>query len=510
MIGFIRKAIDRDDGMSILEIMIASVILFIVLTGVLGLVGTTTQMGADAKQRNVMVNALNAYIERVQSLSFTTVALAANGGSLASEETTTVGEFTVTIRPTVSAGSNDALKNLTVAITVSANGRRAASMTTTVPIRDRSQFLTQANRTPETDPGIAFVDAYTPAEGAVVWGTSCQGATGVLRLAVDATASEGRTITNVSLWIDDAYLARNTLGVQASWNPATLTFSENDFVWNTLQTEDVIQADGSYIPVAMIADGMRTVSAYVLDDNTVSVFTVRHLLVDNYAPGLPGVPVAAVSSNTAATLSWTPASDGTTLADHYLVRLFKQPTGDTASTSPFGRWTEITVGTPTGTSLSLAGLTSFSRYYPAVQALSPRDLASAYTAGTPVFVTRPLITGSYSTDETSKNKTLTFTSTSLTCSAPTFSTSGLTYRWYRIDPTNTSGVQVGTSQTLSTDSYDMNIQGNATVGTVKYYCVVSYTPLGFGGGVQTSVSSNVVATTATGEVASTPYGIGTW
>ncbi len=498
--------------MSVLEIMIAAVVLFIVLTGVLGLVGQTTLMGVDAKQRNVMVNALNAYVERVQSLPFASVELVANGGVLASEETTTVGEFTVTIRPAVADGSNDALKNLTVSITVAAAGRTTTSMSTTVPIRDRSQFLTQANRTPETDPSIEFIDSYTPAEGAVVWGTSCTGATGVLKLAVNAAATDGRTITNVAIWIDDSYLAKNTMADQATWNPATQTFTESDFVWNTLQTEDVIQTDGSYIPVQIIADGMRTISAYVLDDQGVSVYTVRHLLVDNHAPGMPGVPVTTVASNVAASLTWATATDGTTPADHYQVRLFKQPIDDTGPMNPYEHWPEVTVGTPTENSLALTSLTSFSRYYPVVRALSPRNLASAYTTGTPMFVTRPLITGQYvATKKSTGNPKYWKLETTLSCSTPTFptkSTSPTVYTWYRVLPGGSPTV-VGSNSTALSDTYQLDGNPATYAPAVQYYCVVTYTPDGFAGGVSASTITNTV-TVSTSAAGTFTYPVGTW
>ena len=504
--------------MSILEIMIAAVVLFIILTGVLGLVGTTTLMGVDAKQRNVMVNALNAYVEKVQSLPFASVALTSGGGALASVETTTVGEFTVTIRPTVVAGANDALKSLTVVIEVTAPNSRSSSFTTTVPIRDRAQFLTQANRTPETDPTIAFNDAFTPAQGAVVWGTSCTGATGVLKIAVDATASDGRLINAVSFWIDDSYYAKDSAGAIASWNPATQTYSASSFVWNTLQTEQVIQGDGSYLDVPIIADGMRTVVARVEDDEQIAVFTVRQMLVDNYAPGIPTIDgtttviTASSITNTLATLTWPVANDGTTPADRYEVRLFRQPSTDTLTTSPFGRWPEVTgIGTPTENSLGLTSLTAFSRYYPAVRALSPRGLASEYTAGSPIFVTRPLITGTYAitSPKVPGVDPYNYTST-LTCAAPTFPTSSITYSWYRVDPTNPSGILAGSGQTLTANSYSfLPAKNTDPAPPVSYYCRVTFTPQGVTGGPSV-VLSNTVKTTATDEIATTAYGAGTW
>ncbi len=501
--------------MSILEIMIAAVILFIVLTGVLGLVGQTTLMGVSAKQKNVMVNALNAYVERVQSLPFTSVGIVSvdESGTLPAEETTTVGEFTVVIRPSVSDGANDALKRLTVGITVSAPGRAPTSMTTTIPIRDRTQYMTQANRTPETDPVVEFNDSYTPAEGALVWDQNCS--SGVLQLAVTATASEGRTLQNVALWVDDTYLLRDPYQVQATWNPSADSFSQT-VVWNTRQTEDIYIDEFTYEPTEVISDGMRTVSAYALDDNNVSVFTVRHFLVDNHAPGMPGRPGGVASSNTNATVSWDIASDGTTPADHYQVRMFKQPIDDSGPMNPYEHWPEVTAGTPSGASLAFSGGTSFSRYYPAVRALSPRSLASAYTTSTATsavpFVTRPLITGTYIAEKksTGNPKYWRITST-LSCTVPTFATTGTkTYTWYRTVAGSTTQVQTGAANTLVSNVYQLDGNPAATAPAVQYYCVATYTAAGVGAtGVAETIQSNTV-TVATSAAGTFTFTEGSW
>jgi hypothetical protein len=96
----ILKRLSADDGLGMLEIVVSAVIFFFVLTAVLGLLGTTTQMSLAAKQRAVMTNAINAYVERVSAMPFAQVKLVSEGGALSDVETQTVGEYTVVIRPT--------------------------------------------------------------------------------------------------------------------------------------------------------------------------------------------------------------------------------------------------------------------------------------------------------------------------------------------------------------------------------------------------------------------------
>lgn len=514
-------ALHRDEGMSILEIMIAAVILFIILTGVLGLVGQTTLMGVSSKQKNVMVNATNAYVERVQALPFDSVGVVSvdDSGTLPAEETSVVGEFTVVIRPSVVDGANNALKNLTIRITVSAPGRVATSLTTTVPIRDRTQYMTQANRSPETDPSTEFNDLYTPPEATVVWEDMYSG--GALKIAVITEAAEGRTLQNVALWVDDSYLLKNTLGETASWNPSAQTFSTSTFVWDTQQTEEVIQDDGSYLPVEIVADGMRTVSVYALDDQNVSVYSVRHFLVDNHEPGMPGRPVGVASSATAANVTWGEASDGTSPADHYQIRMFKQPINDSGPMNPFEHWPEVTIGAPTGASLSFTEGTAFSRYYPAVRALSPRNLPSAYTldASTSAvpFVTQPRISGTVvatlqPTTGHGKNEVTGYWKlvSTLSCTPQTFATSSASvYTWYRVLPGGSPTV-VGTNSTTLTDTYQLDGDPAVSAPAVRYYCVVRYTAAGVGAtGASATINSNTVTVNATSSGTFT-YAEGTW
>src|SRR5512135_2825737 len=105
----LRRLRTDDAGMTVVEVVVASFILFFVLTAVLGLVGATTRTSISAKQRTAMTNAVSSYIEYVRSLPFDQVALT-NGSPSGRVEPTVVkrdGAFTITITNTLAAGAHD-------------------------------------------------------------------------------------------------------------------------------------------------------------------------------------------------------------------------------------------------------------------------------------------------------------------------------------------------------------------------------------------------------------------
>ncbi|GAB4283850.1 MAG: hypothetical protein Kow0067_05290 [Coriobacteriia bacterium] len=507
----LRNRLVRDDGMTILEILIAAVVLFIVLTAILGLVGSTTMTSLQAKEKNVMVNAVNAYIERVQALPFDEVVVGTGTGELPPEETMTIGEFTVTIRPTIAAGSNPALKNLTLDVSVtSPKTSRTLTMNTTVAVRDRSQYLTQAVQDPATNPQVSFDDALTPPEAAVVWDAAWQN--GALNIAASATAAEGRTIEVVECWIDDQYYMKNTFGDAARWTPKTLDWSVTGFIWNTHQTEPVLQEDGvTYVDEEVIADGMRTVSLYAVDNTGATSRVIRHFLVDNDPPGNPGTPVPSPRTSAITDLAWTAASDGTLPADHYQVRMWKQASNQELADNPTAYWFEVPGGTSTGASF-VAETQAFSRYWAVVRAQSPRGLSSSYVnVGLP-WISRPLLTGSYSVESrsTGNPKYWRVTST-LSASPPAFPVSGTTtYSFYRVDGGQSTLLQSGTSRTCEHTVQVDAKPSSANYPTVQYRVEVLVTPAGYGGGTQTTVYSNTVATTYRGDSGTFTFTEGTW
>ncbi len=510
----LRKRLRRDDGMTILEILIAAVILFIVLTAILGLVGSTTMTGLQAKEKNVMVNAVNAYIERVQALPFDEVVVGTGTGELPPVETMTIGEFTVTIRPTISAGSNPALKNLALDVSVtSPKTNRTLTMNTTVAVRDRSQYLTQAVQDPATNPQIAFDDGLTPPESTVVWDAAWSG--GALNLAASATAYEGRTIEVVECWVDDQYYLKNTFGAPGRGTPQSETWSVTGFIWDTHQTEPILQDDGvTYIDEEVIADGMRTISLYAVDNTGATSRVIRHFLVDNDPPGNPGTPAPTARTNAVSGLTWSAASDGTLPADHYEVRMWKQASTDELAEDPTAYWYEVPGGVTSSSSFE-AATTSLGRYWAVVRALSPEpnERSSGWVHVARPWISRPLLTGSYTATGGGGNgagaywqvtSTLNVTPPSFPVSAPTV------YRFYRIEP-NGSEVLLNPGDPGATTWTDtVKVVGNKVpYPTRTYKVVVDVTPAGYAGGTVESLMSNSVEITNRG-VGTFTFTEGTW
>lgn len=471
------KRLSADDGLGMLEIVVSAVIFFFVLTAVLGLLGTTTQMSLAAKQRAVMTNAINAYIERVSAMPFSQVALVSDGGALAAVETQTVGEYVVVIRPTVSipttltSPTNPNLKRLRLAVTVTRGTASPISYTTEVLIRDRDQFLTQAVSNPQTDPTIAFTSS-TPPEGTVVWGSQYAG--GALTIGAVAEASTGRTVSSVVLWCDDRSVLQDTMGNLGSWvNIDQQSFTTPSFIWNTLQTDDL----GNRV----IVDGYRTVSAYVLDSGGVSKYTVRHYLVDNDPPPLPDTSTVEARTATESYLAWGTVMDGTTPADHYRVECYKQ-----AASSDTWAFASFVGGTNTYRSTSGTVPTDpFSRYYMRMQAHSARNLhLDQWYYHPQAWVSRPLLTATSSGN--GANITIT-----LTWSGPQFpyQASSLSYQLFRgSSPTSLSFYKDVTGNTFSEKTGK---------NTYYYQLVARLTPVGDAGGLveapaPVTIKSNIV------------------
>jgi len=156
----------RDDGMTIVEVLAAAVIMFIILTAALGLIGQTLSTGIQSKQKAVFNNVVNSYIERVQAMDFEKVVVGGGPGELASSETTVVGGYTIVITPTVTPGATAALKTLAVNATITGANGQSSAMSTTVVIRDKKDFLTEG----VSGPLVEWRTAAMPDQNELVYG----------------------------------------------------------------------------------------------------------------------------------------------------------------------------------------------------------------------------------------------------------------------------------------------------------------------------------------------------
>jgi hypothetical protein len=510
-----RALVGDDDGVTLVELVIAAFVLFVILTGVLGLVGQSTLMGAQAQEMNITNNAVNAYIERVRALPFEQVALvsATPPGALQPYERVTVAGYTITIVPTVSPGENKYLKELKLKVTVMRADGRTEEFATAVTIRDRTQYLTHGRRDPLTDPRASFISP-TPPDDAVVWDSYWLDGTTVrpLTFAATASASEGRTISTTAIWCDDTVVLESVSGEMAEWivNAQEWTISPL-FTWNTLQTEEWVDEFGVLHSERIISDGLRAIALYAFDSSDINVFDIRYVLVDNDPPAAPGPPTALVKTDTSTQISWPISLDGTTPTDRYRIRILRQKTTAEFAADPTSAFTEITLpdgGIQQATVFSHTTGTPFSRYAVEVSGVSPRGLESADSGAIEqAYVTRPRLTGTYTVERYEGDLIATV---DLAVTPPGFLTDGPpTYRWYW---RTTAGDEYGPIVTSTPTLSETLIGPSGRLNQIEVWVEVQYRPGGsaYGGLVTSSVLSNKVGPTSASPVGWTPFGVGVW
>jgi Tfp pilus assembly protein PilV len=458
--------------MTLVEILVASVIMFIILTAVLGLVAQTTAMAVQAKRKTMLTNAVSAYVEHVQGLPFAQVGVISvnASGTLDAAYVEDEGDFTITIRPTVLPGANADLKTLRLNVTLADTGGASQTLNTDVAIRNRSQYLLQSNRNPATDPAVRFI-APTPAEGTVVFDNTWNegGTLRSLTLGLFAEASTGRTIQSAKVWCDDTWLLKDSFGNLAQWPIDMRTWNLSSFRWNTRQAELVDGVDTEVIP-----DGMRTISLYALDSAGVSVFSVRHLLVDNRAPWPPGTPVPTVKTATATDLAWEQAMDGTTPADRYGLWISRVKTPAEYAANNSSALISVLSAEMPQPSYALT-TTAFTRYRAQVRAYSPRNLESSLVEVAEHFTSRPLLSGTYAvTERKDKGSKYYKTTVNLSVTPPNCATHAQPqYTWYWRYSDGTTG-----TATTSVATYQLvTVETLSVARPVRVWVEIAYRPV---------------------------------
>lgn len=514
-----------DEGMTLIEIMVSAAIMFIILTGVLSLVLQTTMMGLQAKQKNLMTNALNAYIEWVHTLPFDQVALVEDGGVLQESEQTSSG-YAVVINPIVQ-DVNSALKDLIIDITLTDPQGRTYSHTTRVSVRDRTQFLTQAEQSSATRPSIEIL-SLTPPEGAVVWGSwwgtgstyeQYEASKQPLYIDIKADAVEERVISGIrvsagGLACVDAADPPNS----AVWLPGLQSWSSTAllFTWNTAATEVEELDDGTTHVKRLYGDGMRTMKIWAIDDLNGEHTVERYFLVDNFAPPSPTgltLPVQPGTGN----FSWNKTMDGDYGADSYRVEWARQGMSHTnPDLGPFsvGGWGATAHDWPNaatfdGTVMSYPITTEpFSRYAARVRAQSPRMLLSEWSEL--LTVTRPRLGGDYVVVKKSTgNPKYWRVTANLTVTPPTFPVTGTTtYTFYRVG--TATPIQTGTSNICTHQIEVSDNPSESNFPVTSYRVDVSFTPAGYAGGASQTLSSNTVTTTYRANADTYTLAEGTW
>lgn len=454
--------LSRDDGMGILEVMIAATILFIVLTGVLGLILQSTNMGLQSKRTVMLSNAVSSYVERVQAMTFAKVDLLGVGDGELSVETITVGGFTVVIVPeeVVADSGVSGLKMLTITATMSRGDEEIQALTTSVVIRDKDKFLTEGLNPPVVSWGLGM-----PAVDEVVWGTQ-KASGGSLYIMANIKAVEGKTLKSVSISADGALLQNtNVPPDEAYWEWSAgeqpEQWSVTNFLWNTAQ-ERPGETTGTLVPA--IPDGRRTILIIAVDSAGADRSVSYTLTVDNHPPGAPsGPPVAAAAGPLLTRFSWGTASDGTDLARGYQLFVRQQAIG--------GTWGAPATHTATEASKDVV-TAAFSRYWAEAGAVGPPPnsrVSETQTAMTGSWITPPRASGTATVTRAGQTYT---TQVNLAASTPQFPVVGTPQYVWEYAPSD-----VGPWTEFATGPTATNTVTGSGGGPVRYYrCRVTFQP----------------------------------
>lgn len=519
----IRTSFRDDAGMTLVEVMAAAAILFIIATAILGLVGRNLSMGNQAVSTNAATNALNGYVEWVRALPFERVDSSV-GGSVETTVVVTQG-YQITIVPSVVDGDTESLRNLYLDVVVRRGAEIVNQFETMVVIRNRDQHMT--DRSPTTDPKIAFISP-TPPDGAVVFSENGQtywldasGTKQNVQFVVRVSATEGRSLRLVYLRGRDAFQLKDVLGLPATWTNPVWTISP-PFLWNLDQkdTGDILNVSD---------DGEVDIWAWAEDSEDARSADMRVYLVDRVAPPrmapLDGIEdddgdgvifddpdepheerIRHVTGGSAGgSLMWALTLDGHTGADRYQVELYKQALTQTTYGSVL-EWAAAGTGVTPELTLSLSEATPFSRYFARVRAQSPRarlvpssveDFSGPWTTVDELaggsLITRPSLAGSTYTlsNVNNANDNKWSVKPTLVATAPQFPYTSVSYTWIRVDSAGAETVLDTNSVNTYTPpkAFGVDATSKPPVDPPSYRVRVTVTPTG--GTARTVVSDTV-------------------
>lgn len=486
----IAEVLDRDEGMTLVELMMASMILFFAITAVFSLIIGSTNLSVAAKQQNIAINAANSYMEDVRSIPYELVGVPGQSvvGILDAETTTSTSGFSVSIKPTVARvivtdfpKPYEYKKLIIVTAVTASNGGKTITRTFTTYVRKNTDLQVPPDWKPPT---ITFNPGSSPANGSAVSGT--------VYVQVTATAQmpEG-TIQDVSIRCDTRLLAGTGTdsALTSHWGGLATETKKFDFWWDTTHefAGGITLRDGPHWLVADVVDSIGQTKEVRIG-----------IIIDNQPPtGLSEAPTVVSTSDAASTVTWGKAWDPEGPVDvgadcwGYDISLRQQP-------STAGDWILLSSTTVEGGLTYPAVTTGLSRYQCTVTPVSLRGLPGPMQAV--VWVSPPLASGTYANiashgnDEQIRN--------TITLSAPTFENSARVYTLYR--STSLSGPSwavVNTDATLSPTqayTYADTLPLNESPQSRYYYrAQVVITPSGLGDPTPVELQSNIIGPNGT-------------
>lgn len=507
MHGVLERFRSSDEGMTLLELVIAALILLFSISAVFGLLITATKMSIQSKEQNIATAAANSYIERVRSISYDIVGVVGGAGgsiegTLPAVTTLANGSFLVTITPTVTWINDPTIyrvdghdyKELRIVVEVGAAGRTPITRTFATFIRAPGEIQAITGETSDTpggntevEPVVEWVEGQTPAAGAIVRGSD------IVVTVRASTPNTGGTIKRVQMFCGVPVLFGTGGGIPANlyttgeWIDLNVASGTYTFHWNTLAK----QTDGV---TRWYPDGQRKLYVTVYDNQSRTGTIERWVNIDNDAPGaLTSPPVPVSGTNQDIVVTWGAAMNGTGATDWATIYEFfpyrDVPSATGAGAPPAG-WSSIThweinpasPGTP---SYTWTDASAFSRYWFQMRAENDVNSHGPLTNQTAVpVVTRPKIKGTYANTVPSNNKIQSKVNVSV--SGPTFTTTAISYQLWR-STDRVSWSTAGAASSTPTLAYDTGSVNGNQFDEYYYKVVATFTP----GGTKNAVSQTV-------------------
>lgn len=498
--GSMGRHLSSDEGMTLVEILVAVTILFIVVTAMLPMLFQTTMMASQAKAQAAITNAVSSYIEDIRALPYDEIAIVGTepGASVEPTRATAVDGYTVLMQASIDWVDDPDLfgtqnyKELTVDATATAAGKPSLTYTT-------STFIWGSGESGSASIPLVMFTGSSPEGQEVVYGS-------VVLVGGHAEAiSSGAQIAKLVLKVDSEYLP-DASGSFAEFAPLE-TPTEQTWLWDTTAASMVVDEEGSPVLDAeghvqyryFSPDGRRVLKVQAWDTLGLTNYVTRVVVVDNYAPSPTSSANLAASQSTALTAAWDEAMDGTDPAAGYNIRLRKAST----SASDPSSWVYTTTEVGAVTNAALAG-TPFSRYFVQVQSESPRGLIDEDAwVDSSIVITRPELTGTTRQVVTKSGSSYHISATvTANVSDPTFATTGaVTYDLWRSTSLATlgtgspyrSGVAFDGSSWSETITDGASYPKGATTPTYYYKVRATFTPYGDGSPVQAWTNVGVVS-----------------
>lgn len=419
--------ISSDEGMTLIEIMIASVILLIVLTALLPLVFQTTQMTSQTQAQTVVNNYVNSLIEEIRSLPYDQIGTIGSGdlpGSIEPTRSVTVeGGYTLDLVVDVSWRSLDDTtapaaqdyKQVSISAEVSAPGKPGAKYSAVTYVwRDDAAGK---GILPDVSIGGSALDA------SAVQGNS------VLVTGAATTAREGGSIVRMAMKVDtnllpDMASPPNFAEFKVVPDPANVSWQ-----WDTGAEADLLDELG--LPTGNVIrfspDGYRVIKVEAWDDLGTYNYATRRVLVDNEPPYPTPSALIVPHSPREIRPVWGAAADGTDFAEAYNLRLYREPIVPADESS----WAMVTKKVTGGATTTSFVAEPFSRYKVLIQSESMLghkvDTDDAWVSSE-TTTTGPELTGSYTRVATKSGSTFKFTyDIDLVLSTPQFQSGPVKY-----------------------------------------------------------------------------------